>query len=291
MAGFTDGPARRIARRFGADITYTEMISARALLEGHRRTRAMLDGIDRETSVVVQFMGSDPDIMAEAAAMAEGLGADGIDINLGCSVRKIVRNGAGAALMREPTRVAGIVSRVSSAIRIPLSVKIRAGWDERNMNAVQIGRIAQDSGAEAVAIHGRLASQGYTGEADWNIIRVLVRVLGIPVVGNGDVRCWEDAEKMVRRIEGAKGHLLAAYAEKGRRGLLQMRKQLAWYLRGFPGAREVRDRIHRVESVDSVVAELEGLSARIVDQNSGHFDPVGAVFQVSTPEIAGNQGD
>lgn len=298
MAGFTDRPMRRLAKEFGADLAYTEMISARALVEGHQRTVAMLNGIDREASVVVQLMGSDPGIMAEAAAAAESTGADGVDINLGCPVKKIVRSGAGAALMREPGRVREIVRRVRDAIRIPLSVKMRAGWDEASRNAMEIGRIAQASGVDAVAIHGRLATQGYAGGADWGVIRSLAESLTVPVVGNGDVRTCRGAEEMVRRtgcaavmigraslgnpwifraiklkragkeapwpdaakrIEVAERHLLLAFEEKGRRGLLQMRKHLAWYLRGFPGAREVRDRIHRTEAVSAVLAELEGI--------------------------------
>jgi tRNA-dihydrouridine synthase B len=302
MAGYTDAPMRGMARRFGADITYTEMISARALVQGHKRTASMLDGIDRGTNVVVQLMGTDPSVMAEAGAMAESMGADGIDINLGCAVRKIVRNGAGAALMRDPSRVGHIVRRVREAIRIPLSVKMRAGWDAENRNAGEVARIAEGNGVDAVAIHGRLASEGYRGQADWAVIRDLVETLAIPVVGNGDIRDSRDAEQMIRqtnctavmvgraslgnpwifrsiqreragmqplrvrpreRIEAAKQHLHAAHEAKGRRGVLAMRKHLSWYLRGFPGVREVRNRIHRMETVDGVMTELDCFVERL----------------------------
>jgi len=298
MAGYTDGPTRRLAREFGADRTYTEMISARAFVEGHRKTRSMLDGIDGETAVTVQFMGSDPGILAEAAARAEDLGADGVDVNMGCAAKKIVKNGAGAALMRDPVRVGEIVRRVREAVRVPVSVKIRAGWDDEHRNAVEIGRVARESGADVVAVHGRTAVQAYRGKADWEVVQALVGALGIPVYGNGDVRGWDDARRLVEetgcagvmigraalgnpwifgeirqrgaggpqarpghreRLEGARRHFQLAVSLKGRSGLFEMRKQLAFYLKGFPGAREVRDRINRTEEMGGVLSELDRL--------------------------------
>jgi len=300
MAGYTDGPTRRIAREFGADLVYSEMISARAFVEGHRRTGAMLDGIGEEDGVVVQFMGSDEVVFGEAAARAEALGADGVDINMGCAAKKIVKSGAGAALMRDPGLVRRIVGRVRDAVRIPVSVKIRAGWDDETRNALEIARIAEESGADAVALHGRTAVQGYRGAADWGLVRDLVGALRIPVYGNGDVRGWEEARRLVEetscagvmigraslgnpwvfqeirrrrgggewappdardRIEGAKRHFRMAVALKGRPGLYEMRKQLAFYLKGFPGAREARNRINRTEEMESVLAELDDLAA------------------------------
>jgi nifR3 family TIM-barrel protein len=275
------------------------MISARAFVEGHRKTRSMLDGIAGETAVTVQFMGSDPAVLAEAASRAEDLGADGVDVNMGCAAKKIVKNGAGAALMRDPVLVGDIVRRVRRAVRVPVSVKIRAGWDDENRNALEIGRVARESGVDVLAVHGRTAAQAYRGKADRGVVRALVEGLGIPVYGNGDVRGWEDACRMVEetgcagvmigraalgnpwifreihrrrgreewsrpgpreRLEGARRHFDLAVSLKGRNGLFEMRKQLAFYLKGFPGAREVRDRINRTEDMEAVLLELDRLA-------------------------------
>jgi len=199
MAGITDRPFRVLCRQQGCGLTYTEMISAKGLHYLNKRTENLLYTQPEDGPVAVQIFGSDPGLMAEVASWLCENGADIIDINMGCPTPKIVKNGDGCALMRKPELVREIVKRVSTAIRVPLTVKIRKGWDQNTVNAPLISRIAQENGAAAVAVHGRTREQFYSGTADWDIIGHIKKGLSIPVIGNGDIFAPEDASAMLQK--------------------------------------------------------------------------------------------
>jgi len=198
MAGITDPPYRLLAREKGADLAYTEMVSAKGLLaKGNKGSRRILEVYPYEGPLMCQLYGSDPAVLAEAASLVQELGFDGVDINAGCPVRKVVKKGGGAALLREPTKLRAILKQVRNALHIPLGIKIRSGWDEDSVNALQICQMAEDCGVDLVAIHPRPRSQKFGGEADWELIRMAKERTGLTVIGNGDVRSPEDAVRMI----------------------------------------------------------------------------------------------
>jgi len=199
MAGITNSPFRRICRRLGAGLVYSEMISAEGLIRNSSRTRKYLENTPEERPLVVQLFGSNPKSLAEAAKMVEGLGVDGIDINMGCPVKKVIRSGAGVALMRQPELAARIISAVRSATKLTLTVKLRSGWDAQSINAPQIARLAQECGADGVIVHGRTRPQGFSGPVDLEVIAQVKAAVSIPVVGNGNIDSPAAARRMLEQ--------------------------------------------------------------------------------------------
>lgn len=294
MAGVTDKPFRALVRDQGCDFTFTEMVSGKAIQYKNRRTWNMLD-VKGEANIGVQLFGSCPQTMAAAAGVAQAEGARLIDINMGCPVPKVVNNGDGAALMKNPDLAQAIVSKVVEAVSIPVTVKIRAGWDRVTAPAFAQG-IAQ-AGAAAITVHGRTRQQMYSGTADWDVIAQVVQTVSVPVVGNGDIWRGQDVKAMLaktrcsgamlargvlgnpwlfaeakaalagkeyqppsrrEKIEMAIRHFRLELAYRNeKKAVLFMRKHLAWYLKGFPGAAGLKKEIFKLTSPNEIEYALK----------------------------------
>ncbi|HEV3216745.1 MAG TPA: tRNA dihydrouridine synthase DusB [Vicinamibacterales bacterium] len=187
MAGMTDSAFRRLVKRHGGcGLVVTEMVSSEGLVRGIDRTLEYTEFTEEERPVSIQIFGGDPEKMADAAQIVEGLGADIVDVNMGCPVPKIAKHNAGCSLMREPEHAASVIAAMTKKVRIPVTVKMRAGWNEQSVNAPDLARRVEDAGASAVAVHGRTAAQSYSGQSDWSLIDRVAESLSIPVLGSGD---------------------------------------------------------------------------------------------------------
>lgn len=212
MAGITDLPFRLICRRLGCGMTVSEMVSAKGLLYKNVKTTEMLRIDEGERPTAIQLFGSVPKELAEAAKIVEASGADMIDFNMGCPVAKIVNNGEGSALMKNPQLAYDILAAMVDAVQIPVTVKFRAGWDDNHRNAVEIAQAAERAGVSCVAVHGRTRQQFYEGKADWNIIREVKENVKIPVFGNGDIFTVDDGLRMLKET-GVDGLMIGRGAD------------------------------------------------------------------------------
>ena len=228
MAGVTDLPFRLLCKEQGVGMTCTEMVSAKAISFHNKNTESLLEISEKERPVSLQLFGSDPDIISEVASYIEERPFDILDINMGCPVPKVAGNGEGSALMQNPKLVGEIIYKTARALKKPVTVKIRKGFSEKNVNAVEIAKIAEANGAAAIAVHGRTREQYYSGKADWDIIRQVKEAVKIPVIGNGDVDSPQKAKELLEQTgcdgimvgRGARGNPwifreIKAYLEKG----------------------------------------------------------------------------
>lgn len=251
MAGITDLPFRLICRRLGCGMTVSEMVSAKGLLYKNVKTTEMLRIDDGERPTAIQLFGSVPEELAEAARMVEASGADMIDFNMGCPVPKIVNNGEGSALMKQPQLAHDILAAMVRAVKIPVTVKFRAGWDDSNRNAVEIAKAVEAAGVSAVAVHGRTRQQFYEGKADWEIIAEVKQAVKVPVFGNGDIFTVEDGLRMLAET-GVDGLMIG----RGADGNPWIFRELAAVLRGEerPAAPSLQERLAQAaEHLDMLI--------------------------------------
>lgn len=197
LAGITNLPFRVISKKCGCDLVYSEMVSSNGLVYKSEKTRNYLKNIPFEKPLAVQIFGSDPKIMGEAAKIVQDSGADIIDINCGCSVKKILKSQSGSYLMKTPDNARDVIESVRKSVSIPLTIKIRTGWDRSGEQAFQLAKIAENSGVDAIAVHPRTAQQGFKGLSDWSIIKQVKELIKIPVIGNGDIKKADDAKRML----------------------------------------------------------------------------------------------
>lgn len=288
MAGVNDMAFRLICKGFGCGLVFTEMISAKGLYYNNENTFSLTQIDNNERPVAFQIFGKEPEIMAYSAVRLESLGADIIDINMGCPTPKIVNNGDGCALMKEPLSAGKIINAVTRTVDIPVTVKIRKGWDNENINAVEMAVIAEENGAKAITVHGRTRQEFYSGKADWNIIKEVKDNTTIPIIGNGDIYTPWDAKSIIEETNcdgimigrGAQGnpwifdrilkylkngelipeptaeekikmiikHLNNVIEIKGEyTGIKEMRKHIAWYLKGLPKSNSVKNQLFSIE--------------------------------------------
>ncbi|MEQ8176052.1 MAG: tRNA dihydrouridine synthase DusB [Syntrophomonadaceae bacterium] len=301
MAGISDRSFRHIARLFGCGLVYSEMVSAKGLVYGQEKSLFLTESGDFPGPVNVQIFGSDPQIMAQAAVLlAKKPGVDLIDINMGCPTPKIVKNGEGAALLLNLPLCRSIIRHVVAAASIPVTVKMRRGWEEASDTCLELAKIAEEEGAQAITLHPRSRMQFFSGKADWNLIREVKERVAIPVIGNGDIWTAEDAASMLKatgcdavmigrgslgnpflfretvslvekgmlidppcleeKIETALRHMEMLCALKGEyTGVREMRKHIAWYVRGLPGAARLRVMINQAVKVYEIKTILNSI--------------------------------
>ncbi len=303
MAGITDLSFRRIAKSFEVDLVTSEMVSAEGLVRRNPSTGFLLQSHPEEKPLAIQIFGSDPMVMSEAAQVVADEGADIIDLNMGCPVTKVLRQGAGAALLRDAETVKRVVEAVRRAVTVPITVKIRSGWNRTSINALEVARGAEVAGADAITIHPRTAKQGLSGKADWSLIARVKQAVSIPVIGNGDVTRPEHAIEMGRLTRcdgvmigrGAMGNPwifeeakqlglgrkplapspgerlavmrrhLALYEELrcGRPSLSGIRSRIMWYTKGLPGSAGLRAELGRCREVETMLEVCEDYFANL----------------------------
>lgn len=198
ISGITDSSFRTIAKEFGCGLVFSGLISSEALIRNHSKTFGLLKYDESEHPLAIQIFGSKPSVMAEAARIVEDNGADIIDINMGCPVKKVVKTNSGSALLKDFQRAETVLEKIVDAVSLPVSIKIRSGWDKDSINALEISRMAEDKGVSVITIHPRTVKQGFSGKSDWNIIKKIKESINIPVIGNGDIKSPVDAEKMIQ---------------------------------------------------------------------------------------------
>ena len=297
LAGISNLPLRLLAKEAGCGLVYSEMVSANGLVYGAAKTHQLMNSTPAEKPLAIQIFGSDPAMMADAAQIAAAAGADIVDINFGCAVKKIVKTGAGVALMRTPERAAALLRAVRDAIRIPLTIKIRSGWERGGDQAFNLVRIAEECGVDALAVHPRSASQGFRGRADWSLITAIKKATGLPVIGNGDIEKAEDAVRMLQQtgcdavmigraaignpfifaetlalLDGRRHHppdiharlrIMRRYAADSvnylgeRPACLMMRSRLGWFVKGLHGCSAFRESIKKLENLDQAMAKID----------------------------------
>ncbi|MCI8331987.1 MAG: tRNA dihydrouridine synthase DusB [Clostridiales bacterium] len=300
MAGVSDQAFRLLCREYGAELCFTEMVSAKAVQYRDKKTFALAHIGKSDAPCAIQLFGAEPDVVAQSASfLMQHTGGEApcsIDINMGCPVRKIVSNGEGSALMRDPELAGQIIRQTVQAVSVPVSVKIRAGWDETSKNAVSFALMAQENGAAFVTVHGRTRSQMYAPPVDWDIIKQVKEALSIPVIGNGGVFCAQDALDLLaytkcdgvmvargamgnpflfaeikaaltgkhyekpdvdERMKTAQRHLLLMLEEQNENAILEFRKHAAWYTKGIRGAAALRQKLNTANSKEEMISLLE----------------------------------
>ncbi len=327
LCGVTDSPFRRIARRHGAAMVFCEMTSSDGLVRGNPKTYELLEYRPEERPIGAQLCGADPGVMAEAARICEGLGFDSIDLNYGCPVRKVIAREAGAAMLTDLDRLERVTSAVVESVRLPVTAKIRIGWDQNSTNAPEVARALERSGVKWVTVHARSRSEKFTGNAHWEVITEVKGSTTLPVIGNGDVKTPEDALRMVRetgcdrvmvgrgsfgnpwlfsraqrllagedpgpeptpreRILTAISHLHDLAAKKGDYAAILMRKHVAWYVRGLYD----NSTLCREVNHSATPADVESLLLRYLERLESHPDPTPEPVGSREPEWNGNGAD
>ena len=309
MAGISNPAYMKICEEMGVSYAITELISSEAIIRNNKKTLDMLNGIDDlNIPVAVQIFGSNPEVMAKAAKiLCEKFNIKIIDINMGCPVPKVaLRAGAGSALLKDPKKIYDIVRQVVNNVSIPVTVKIRSGWDHDSINAVEVSKICEEAGCSAISVHARTRSDGYTGKADWNIIKEVKKSVSIPVIGNGDVNSPEDVKKMLDetlcdavmigrsllgnpwliknsllylegknyslpsikdRIEICKKHLSYLIKYKSEKlAALEIRSHIGWYFKGVKNAANIKNKVYQTSDIRDILHILDSFVEEIYEE-------------------------